>query len=113
MKLLFAVIGTTGLGSTILVLVILARLTQRWELVTRTKSYYRLFYVSAGLVALASLTRLIRTGYLTSEVERSIFGEPTSWFYLYFYHAPLIVGMVVSLVVTWRNWGWLLRAQSG
>jgi len=109
MKLLFAVIGTTGLGSLILMFVILARLTRRWELVTRSRSYYRLLYVAAALIALASLTRLVRTGYLISEAESPVLSEPRSWFYLCFYHTPLIVGAIISLVVTWRNWGWLLR----
>jgi hypothetical protein len=109
MKLLFAVMGTAGLGSLIMVFVILARLTQRWELVTRSKSYYRLFYAAAALTALASLTRLVRIGYMTADAEVPILNEPRSWFYVCFYHLPLIVGVTMSLVVTWRNWGWLLR----
>jgi hypothetical protein len=127
--------GTAGLASIILVLLILARLTQRWEAMTRSKSGFRLFYVAAALVGLASLVRLARIGYLlpravedllatrglsvfksivshTSEsvlfLTYSLF-EPQSWFYLVFYHLPLAIALTGSLILTWRNWGWLLR----
>jgi len=113
LTLLVAIIGTAGLAAIMLVLVIMGRLTQRWELVTRIKSYYYLFYVSAGLVGIASLTRLIRAAYLVSGAGQSVLASPGSWFYVLLYHVPLTVGMAVSLVVTWRNWGWLLKEKGG
>jgi hypothetical protein len=103
-----AIIGTAGLASVMLVLMIMGRLTQRWELVTRGKSHYYLFYVSAGLVGVASLARLVRVGYLVSGTGQHNLADPASWFYIGLYHVPLTVGVAVSLVVTWRNWGWLL-----
>lgn len=104
-----AILGTGGLAAVILVLIIMGRLTQRWELVTRGKSHYYLFYVSAGLVGVASLARLVRVGHLVSGAGQTMLADPTSWFYIGLYHIPLTVGVAVSLVVTWRNWGWLLR----
>ena len=111
MTLLVAVVGTVGLGAVIFILVIMARLTQRWEEVTRSRSHYRLFYVSAVLVGTASLVRLIRAGYLISDTGPVVFSEPQSWFYVLLYHAPLTIGMSISLAVTWRNWEWLLTAK--
>jgi hypothetical protein len=32
-----------------------------------------------------------------------------SWFYLVLYYLPLAITMTISLLLTWRNWGWLLR----
>lgn len=119
MKVLIAVLGTIGLGAIILVVLILARLTQRWELVTRSKSAYRFFYVAAALVAVAALTRLIRISYLApaSDVGTgstiSVLYEPQSWFYLCFYHLPLTIGLAISLALVWHNWGWLLRENRG
>ena len=113
MNMVIAVLGTAGLGSVALILLILARLTQKWEVVTKTKSYYHLFRVSAALVILASLTRLVRVGDLSTPMELSFLSEPQSWGYLCFYHAPLAIGVTVSLVVVWRNWGWLLRSPDG
>lgn len=115
MNLLVAVLGTVGLGAVVLVLLILARLTYRWELVTRSRSAYRLFYVAAALVAVAALVRLVRIGYLSPAAGPgtgsavSVLYEPLSWFYLCFYHLPLTVGMAISLGLAWHNWGWLLK----
>lgn len=113
MNLAIAVLGTAGLGSVALILVILARLTQKWEVVTKTKSHYRLFGVSAALVILASLTRLVRVGNLSTPTELSFLSGPYSWGYLCFYHAPLAIGVTISLMVAWRNWGWLWRSPDG
>jgi hypothetical protein len=112
MNLLIAVLGTAGLGSVVWLSLILARLTKKWEVVTKSRSLYRLLNVGAALIALASLTRLVRIGYLYSSAGPSAFHEPESWFYLCFYYIPLVVGAGISLVVTWRNWGWLLSEDA-
>jgi hypothetical protein len=113
-------IGTAGLASIALMLVILARLTKRWEAVTRARSHYRLFYFACGLVALAALARLVRIGYLpltTLDPDSShpanlhLFLESGSWFYFVFYHLPLALAMTLSLILAWKNWGWLLREK--
>ena len=133
MRLLVAMIGTAGLASVVLMLLILARLSRRWEAVTRSRSYYRLFYVAGALVALAALSRLVRIGHLApltglgqypagesaltaspltnGQLYLYPFLEPRSWFYLAFYHLPLAAAATVSLILAWRNWGWLLRVQ--
>ena len=108
MNLLAAMLGTAGLGSVAFAFVILARLTQKWESVTRTRSYFRLFYVSAILMAAASLTRLVRIGSLDASLEPSFLAKPWSWFYICFYHAPVALSATIGMIVAWRNWGWLL-----
>jgi hypothetical protein len=113
MTLLFAVLGTAGLASVALVLTIMARLTQRWESVTRTKSYYQWFYVSAGLISLAAFARLIRAVNLASHAGSGSPTNPWSWLYVLLYHIPLISGAMISVAVAGRNWGWLLREQNG
>lgn len=113
MSLIVAVIGTVGMGAVVLVLVILARLTQKWELVTRSRSHYRLFYAASLLVGLASMARMVRIGYVNPAPGAPAFLlDPHSWFYLCFYHIPLAVGSTISLIVTWRNWGWLVKERS-
>ena len=113
MNLLTAVVGTAGLASIAFMFFILARLTHKWELVTRTRSHFRLFYVSAILVIAASLTRLVRAGSLNGAADPVPLGQPRSWFYLCFYHVPLALSVTISLLVAWRNWGWLLREKGG
>jgi hypothetical protein len=102
----------------VLMLAILARLTRRWEAVTRNVSHYRLFYLAGALVALASLARMVRIGHLYPYADSSQAplwllepSRPRSWFYLLFYHLPLATATTLSLVVAWMNWGWLLRVD--
>ncbi len=109
MKVMLATLGTLGPASLLLLLLILAGLTQRWEAVTRQRSYYSLLYVAAGLVGVSLLTRMIRIGYLESEQCSPWLCDPTSLFYLLLYHAPLAVGVTIGAIVTWRNWNWLLK----
>lgn len=127
MRFLVAVLSTAGLASVALVLLILARLTEKWESVTRKKSYYRLFYVLAGVIALLSGVYLYRIAALVPDQlavvqdTRDLFREKTgiaasppelrAWFYLIFYYLPLAITMTVSLLLMWRNWGWLVRPR--
>ncbi len=111
MTALFALLGTAGLGAVTLVIAIIARLTHRWEQVTGARSYYRWFYLSAGLLGLAALLRLLRVVHLGPHAEPALLSEPWSWLYLCLYHLPLIAGTTIALVVAWRDWGWLWGRQ--
>jgi hypothetical protein len=122
-----AVLSTAGLASVALVLLILGRLTEKWEAVTRRKSYYRLFYVLAGVIVLLGGVHLYRIAVLVPDQfslvhdTRTLFREQTgisssppelrAWFYLVFYYLPLALTMTVSLLLTWRNWGWLIFSR--
>ena len=127
MRFVIAVLSTAGLASVALVLLILGRLTEKWEAVTRRKSYYRLFYVLAGVIVLLGGVHLYRIAVLVPDQfslvhnTRTLFREQTgvsssppelrAWFYLVFYYLPLALTMTVSLLLTWRNWGWLIFSR--
>ena len=108
MRLLISVIGMTGLVAMGFVFLILARLTQKWEVVTKIRSYYHMFYVAAVMVGIAVVVRLLRIGYLEAKTGPQFLLEPQSWFYLLFYYIPLAASVTISLGVTWKSWGWLL-----
>jgi hypothetical protein len=124
LKFVVAVLSTAGLASIALVLVILGRLTAKFEAVTRKQSYYYLFYVLAGLMVLLGIVYLYRIAALVPkqlslvnkarELIRDKTGIAASphklrlWFHLLFYYMPLAVIMTVSLILAWRNWGWIL-----
>jgi len=127
LRFVIAVLSTAGLASVALVLLILARLTEKWEAVTRQKSYYRLFYVLAGVIVLLAGVHLYRIAVLVPDQfslvhdTRTLFREQTgvsssppelrAWFYLVFYYLPLALTMTISLLLTWRNWGWLIFSR--
>lgn len=112
MTVLIALAGSAGLGAAVLMTIIIARLTQRWELVTRSRSYYQLFYVSAALLAVASFLRLVRAVHLVADTGSPLLSDPRSWLYVSLYHLPMAIGMTIGVAVTWRNWGWLVREQA-
>ena len=125
MRFVVSILSTAGLASVALVLLFLARLTEKWEAVTRKKSYYRLFYVLAGVIVLLGGVHLYRIAALIPDDltlihdARDLFREQTgiassprqlrSWFYLLFYYLPLAITMTLSVLLVWRNWGWLVR----
>jgi hypothetical protein len=108
-------------------LLILARLTEKWEAVTRKKSYFRLFYVLAGVIVLLGGVHLYRIAALLPDDlslihdARDLFREQTGiaasplhlrpWFYLILYYLPLAATMTLSLLLVWRNWGWLVSQR--
>jgi hypothetical protein len=119
------VLSTAGLASVALVMLILGRLTEKWEAVTRQKSYYRLFYVLAGILVLLGGVHLYRIAALVPDKftlvhdTRTLVREQTgisssppqlrAWFYLVFYYLPLALTMTAGFLLAWRNWGWLIR----
>jgi hypothetical protein len=122
-----AVLSTAGLASVALVLLILGRLTAKFEAVSRKQSYYYVFYFAAAVVVLLGGVYLYRIAALadqmslvtdTRELLREQIGLTDSphklrtWFHLGFYYLPLAITMTVSLLLAWRSWGWLLRAHS-
>ena len=125
MRFVIAVLSTAGLASVTLVLLILARLTEKWQAVTRQRSYYYLFYALAAAIVLLGGVHLYRIAALVPDEltlvqdTRDQFRQQTgiassppqlrSWFYLVFYHVPLAIIMTMSLLLAWRNWGWLFR----
>lgn len=126
MRFVVAVLSTAGLASVALVLLILGRLTAKFQAVTRKQSYYYLFYFLAAVIVslggiylyrIAALADQLSLIYDTREMFREqtgIAGSPVqlrSWFHLVFYYLPLAITMTISLLLAWRNWGWLLRPR--
>ena len=127
MRFVIAILSTAGLASVALVLLILARLTEKWEAVTRKKSYFRLFYILAGVIVLLGGVHLYRIAALLPDDlslihdARDLFREQTGiaasplhlrpWFYLILYYLPLATTMTLSLLLVWRNWGWLVSQR--
>jgi hypothetical protein len=125
LSFVIAVLSTGGLASVALVLFILARLTEKWQAVTRKRSHYYVFYALSGVIVLLGGVHLYHIAALVSDQlplvqgTRDLFREQTgiatsppqlrSWLYLMFYYLPLAITMTISLLLAWRNWGWILH----
>jgi len=111
MEVITAILGSIGLGSIILVLVILARFGHKLGAVTRMRPLYYGYYVAIACLCLALLVHLIRASVFWAPVETvpSLLTDPI--FYLLLHHLPMAVALSVSLGVTWHYWSWLLKEQ--
>ncbi len=108
MRVFIALLGTAGLVSLIYVVFLLAIVNQRLGAMTKMKPYYRWLYVAAFFLTIAFFIRLLRTSVFWAPQQAPPLLDST-FFYLAFYYVPLCIGMTITLMVTVKYWGWLLR----
>jgi hypothetical protein len=99
--LFIALLSLIGPASIALALVVLASFSRRLGEVTKRPPLYRWFLVGAALVSLSIVLRLFTldpAGRLSAQVAL-------------LYDVPLVMGLLVSVIVAWRYWGWLLYEQ--
>ncbi len=111
MDIVGAALGSVGLVSLIVALVILARFGKKLGAVTKMRPYYRGYYVASCLIGIALLVRSIRASvcWVPAESIPSLLSSST--FYLLLYHLPVVIGLCLGLLITWHYWGWLLKEQ--
>lgn len=97
---LTTVFSLLGPVSIVILLLALASLSRRLGAVTRRRTYYRLFYPSAALVALSVVLRLAYHAGTGLDGQAALL-----------YDLPLAVGLLIAVVVAWHYWGWLLYEQ--
>ena len=74
--------------------------------------WYYLAEILAGIAALAHLTRASTYLSLPDSVTTtrgSLFQTSTLDFAFVFYHIPLVISLTISLIITWKYWGWLIK----
>jgi hypothetical protein len=106
-----AILGSVGLASLIITLVILAQFGRKLGAVTKMQPFYRGYYVAMALVGFSLVTYFIRVSVFWAPPETipSLLNNPI--FYLLFYHLPLAAGLSLGLGITWRYWSWLLKER--
>ena len=108
MEVLEGLLNLLGVAAPVAIamtLIVLGLLSQRLGAVTHTPPYYQWFYVAAMLVAVAGFFQTLYV--LSIQVgETGLLHEKS--FYTLTYSAPLALGLTISVVVSWRYWGWLL-----
>lgn len=97
-----------GLLGVVFILGVLAVFSRKLGAVTKMKPYYRRFYVSMGLMAVALMAKwLILMVQPVPEVAPAwVF---TDWFYFVSFVLPLLSGAGLAVVVALRYWSWLFR----
>lgn len=108
MNIIAAVLGSAGLMSAIYITLIMARLSQKLGAVTKMRSYYRGFYVSAVFLLVSLIAYFLKTSVLlASEQAPALLNNDL--FYLLTHYLPFAIGTSISLAITLRYWDWLLK----
>ena len=109
MNVLGAILGSLGLASLIVALLILGQFGRKLGAVTKMRAYYQGYYVATVLLTLALLCRIVRASVFWAPVDDIAPALNSPLLYLFLYHLPLAAGLTIGLVITWLYWSWLLK----
>ncbi len=96
-------LGLFGPLSLIVVLIVMAQLSQRLGAVTKRPPLYRVLYVSAGFIAVSIVSRVVSIGS----------GADFDYNAAMWYDIPLVLGLLLGVVIAWNYWSWLLSERGG
>jgi hypothetical protein len=103
-----APLAPAALLALLMVVSLYTNLSARLGAVTKMPPRHRWFIVGGGLIALAFGVDVVRTAaYLSCEEGVEFLTTPA--FGLFFFHIPLLLGVVINLLTAWRYWAWLLE----
>lgn len=102
-----SILGTIGTISLIILLFVLARLSEKFGAVVRMRPLYRYYYLALiiGLISVVVHIVVVRAAVSPMEFPAWI---TTPWFLLVAYHLPLAIAVTISVYVTWHYWRWLI-----
>ena len=105
------ILGSVGLGSILYALLVLAQFGRKLGAVTKMREVYKLYYVAAFLVAVATIARFLRISVFWAPLEAAPSLLTSASFYLFLYHVPLAAGLSLGLAISWYYWGWLVKER--
>jgi hypothetical protein len=107
-----SLLGALGTLSILLVLYILAKLSERFGSVIKMRPQYRYYYLALIFLFIGWLAQLlVLAAGLTPANIQNWLNSP--WFLLMAYYVPLTIGVTIGLVITWRYWSWLVAEHNG
>jgi hypothetical protein len=105
-----AFLGCLGEAALIYAVVILLQLSKKLGEVTKMKPYYRGYHVSAALIFLALIIRVLNASLLFSPMANAEVWRQEQWIALSLPHNVLLaIGLTIALSITIRYWSWLLK----
>ena len=105
-----SLLGTVGTISFIILLFVLAKLSERFGSVVRMSPLYRYYYLAIFLVLISATIQILA---VRAENVTSIpLWVSAPWFLLLAYHLPLAIAVTIGLYVTWHYWSWLITERN-
>lgn len=97
-----------GMLSIFIVFIVMALLSKRLGIVTRTRPYYLGFYVAALLMGISILTRVMGSP-ADLNAETTLEQDPTI---ILFYGVFPAVSLTLGVIIAWRYWSWLFAERN-
>lgn len=112
MTAIFALLGTVGSLSLLLLFYILAKLSEKFGSVIKMRPLYRYYYVALIFLAIGYAAHLLlAVAYLAPDSVPEWL--VSSWFVFLAYYLSLAIGLTIGLIITWRYWSWLVAEFNG
>ena len=110
MYVITTALGPFGLAAIVYLGLLLSTLSERLNAVAKKKQYHQWFRVANALIAVATLSQVIRSA-ASLAPEHALPALLNPWFALLTFHIPLAVGATGDLVLVWYYWGWILKEK--
>jgi len=105
-----SLLGTVGTISLIILLFVLAKLSERFGSVVRMSPLYRYYYLSILLVLISATVQILAVR--AESVTTIPVWVTAPWLLLLAYHLPLAIAVTIGLYVTWHYWSWLITERN-
>jgi len=107
-----SLLGALSTLSILVLLYVLAKLSERFGTVIKMRPRYRYYYIGLIFLFVGWIAQLLVTA-----VDLMPMGIQnwlnSSWFLLLAYYLPITIGVTIGLVITWRYWSWLVAERNG
>ena len=112
MIVLSSLLGALGTLSILVIIYILAKLSERFGSVVRMRPRYRYYYIALGFLAVGWLVQLLvlAAGLTPTGIQNWLISP---WVLLIGYYLPMTIGVTLGLVITWSYWSWLVAERNG
>jgi hypothetical protein len=103
--MMMAWLSLLGWLGVVVALGVLLALSRRFGSVTQAPPYYRVLYLSIGMVLTSVLVRMWHLG------QNMVIDISENWLWVLSYNGLPSLGLVVALWAAWHYWSWLLAER--
>jgi hypothetical protein len=107
-----SLLGALGTLSILILIYILAKLSERFGAVIKMRPRYRYYYVALVFLLVGWIAQLLvmAVNLMPANIQDAL---NSTWFLLLAYYLPVTIGVTIGLVITWRYWSWLVAGRNG
>jgi hypothetical protein len=107
-----SLLGALSTVSILILLYVLAKLSERFGTVIKMRPRYRYYYLGLIFLFIGWIAQLLIIAVDLMPISFQNWLN-SSWFLLLAYYLPVTIGVTIGLVITWRYWSWLVVERNG